>query len=101
MLTGWDFWVPGCISCFCLATDFSRNLQQFSVFEAPSSCSNCLTLAGVGSDTAPRCRKPCRNPAVLIAGPRGNPVPLGNARTSARLVLEKKPESGTDQRKVS
>lgn len=98
---GANFWVLGCIFHFCLATDFSRNLQQFSVSEAASSCWNRPTLASVGSDAAPQCHKSCRNSAVLIAGPRGNPALLGNAETSARLALKKQPESGTDQRRVS
>lgn len=81
-------WVLGCTSCFGLATDFSGILQQCNAFEAASSWSRCRKRVSMGSDVPLQCHKPCRNPAVLSAGPCGSPVLLGNAEASLRLRFQ-------------
>lgn len=81
-------WVLSCTSCFRLATDFSGILQQCNAFEAASSWSRCRKQVSMGSDVPLQCHKPCRNPAVLSAGPCGSPVLLGNAEASLRLRFQ-------------
>lgn len=72
-----NFWVLGCMFHFCLTTDFSGFLQQFSV----SSRVSLLMLASVVPYAALRCHKPSRKPADTL------PVLMGTQHRWVMLRL--------------